>query len=205
MKNLNERKQFWQSQNPSYVRSEKASNLKKEAHAKFPSCNHYQSCSQVNQTTRFGPNTSSAMNRKSSFGPNSYYTKNQKSCFDPNASAQNQTLGFGPKSHSPHSQPKSNSVKDIKGKGKLVLDSKVQNTKKSANPRTSKKTSIVKPSNNNTHQLKKVENKIKVYTIKPKEETTLLKRTYMVDLSVAIPYSVKDSPGPKRLWVPKSA
>lgn len=35
--------------------------------------------------------------------------------------------------------------------------------------------------------------------------TTLIKRTYMVDLSVAIPYSVKHSLGPKRLWVPKFA
>ena len=52
---------------------------------------------------------------------------------------------------------------------------------------------------------KQENNKIKVFTIKRKDETTLIKRTYMVDLLVAIPYFVKDLRGPKKLWVPKSA
>ena len=47
-------------------------------------------------------------------------------------------------------------------------------------------------------------NKIKVYTIKKKDETTLIKRTYLVDISLTIPVPMKNSHGPKKLWVPKS-
>ena len=47
--------------------------------------------------------------------------------------------------------------------------------------------------------------KIKVFTIKRKDETTLIKRTYLVDISLTISCSVKGSQGPKKLWVPKSA
>ncbi|XP_052625079.1 uncharacterized protein LOC128132565 [Lactuca sativa] len=81
-------------------------------------------------------------------------------------------------------------MKDIKGKGKLVSDNAAQVKKKLANLRAPKKNSIEKPTNNNTPQLKQDKNKIKVYTIKRKDETTLIKRTYLVDLSVAIPYFV---------------
>ena len=49
------------------------------------------------------------------------------------------------------------------------------------------------------------ENKIKVFTIKRKNETTLIKRTYLVDSSIVIPCSGKGSQGPKKFWVPKSA
>ena len=48
-------------------------------------------------------------------------------------------------------------------------------------------------------------NKIKVFTIKKKDETTLIKRTYLVDISLTIPVPVKGSRGPKKLWVPESA
>lgn len=48
-------------------------------------------------------------------------------------------------------------------------------------------------------------NKIKVFTVKRKDETTLVKRTYLVDVSLTIPVPVKSSCGPKKLWVPKSA
>ena len=48
-------------------------------------------------------------------------------------------------------------------------------------------------------------NKIKVFTIKKKDETTLIKRTYLVDISLTIPIPMKGSRGPKKLWVPKSA
>ena len=48
-------------------------------------------------------------------------------------------------------------------------------------------------------------NKIKVFTIKKKDETTLIKRTYLVDISLTIPVPVKGSRGPKKLWVPKSS
>ena len=37
------------------------------------------------------------------------------------------------------------------------------------------------------------------------DETTLIKRTYLVDISLTIPVPVKGSRGPKKLWVPKSA
>ena len=40
-------------------------------------------------------------------------------------------------------------------------------------------------------------NKIKVFTIKRKYETTLIKRTYLVDLAITFPRFVKGSPGPK--------
>ena len=48
-------------------------------------------------------------------------------------------------------------------------------------------------------------NKIKVFTIKKKDETTLIKRTYLVDISLTIPVPMKTSHGPKKLWVPKYA
>ncbi|XP_052621986.1 uncharacterized protein LOC128127530 [Lactuca sativa] len=115
MTNLNERKQFWQSQNPTYVRSEKASNQKIKKGAQI---NHCQSCSQENRRNCFGTNNSDHKNQKSSFGPNSYYAKNRKSSFGPNTGAQNQKTSFGPKSDPPNSQPNSNPVKDIKGKGR---------------------------------------------------------------------------------------
>ena len=46
-KNLNERKQFSQSQNPNYVHSKKATNLKvnEKSRVTSHSCNHCQSCS----------------------------------------------------------------------------------------------------------------------------------------------------------------
>ena len=47
-------------------------------------------------------------------------------------------------------------------------------------------------------------NKIKVFTIKRKDEATLIKGTYLVDVSLTIPVPVKGSRGPKKLWVPKS-
>ena len=84
-------------------------------------------------------------------------------------------------------------MKDIKGKGKLDPNSDINNKKKSANPRIQKK--IPKPSNNtpsDTPQFKQDKNKIKVYTMKRKDETTLIKRNYLVDLSVAISFFVKD-------------
>ena len=43
------------------------------------------------------------------------------------------------------------------------------------------------------------ENKIKVLTIKRKDETTLIKRTYLVNSCIVIPYSVKGSQGSKKL------
>lgn len=98
-------------------------------------------------------------------------------------------------------------MKDIKEKGKLTSDSKFHNKKSSANPRSQKKNQKPMPSNNPTNALKfkQDKTKIKVYTIKRKDQTTLVKRTYLVDISTAIPFSVKNSQGPKRLWVPKSA
>ncbi|XP_052625919.1 uncharacterized protein LOC128132944 [Lactuca sativa] len=112
-KNLNERKQFWQSQNSNYVRTEKASNLEAKARSKDNSgpCTYCQSCSQ--------------MNRKISFSPRSSGDKNQK----PN---------FGPKPHPTHSQPKhnpNNIVNDVKGKRKLISKDKKETKKTSANPR----------------------------------------------------------------------
>ena len=48
-------------------------------------------------------------------------------------------------------------------------------------------------------------NKVKVFTITKKDETTLVKRTYMVDHAITFPLSLRGSQGPKKLWVPKSA
>lgn len=48
-------------------------------------------------------------------------------------------------------------------------------------------------------------NKIKVFTIKKKDNTTFVKRTNMDDLAFIFPLSINGSPGPKQLWVPKSA
>ena len=88
-------------------------------------------------------------------------------------------------------------LKDLKGKGKLFSDSKVPTKKSTTNPWKDNKDFIKKT---NIDKMK-----IKVFTIKKKDETTLIKRTYMVDRSITFLFSVKGSQGPKKLWVPKSA
>ena len=184
-KNLNERKRHWNSQNSNYEPPRKGSmdNGKEKLKENF-SPNSYYSKSQ-NQKSSFGS--------QSSFGP--------KRSFDPKRS-------FGPKPSfgSSKSQGETNSMKDIKGKGKLIPDSEMENKKSPANPRNQKKNP--KPSNTtptNAPKFKEDKTKIKVYTIKIKDQTTLVKRAYLVDISSVIPLSVKNSPGPKKLWVPKSA
>ena len=92
------------------------------------------------------------------------------------------------------------SIKDIKGKEKLISDSQVQTKKSTTNPRKDNKDLI-----KNQNKQKQDKTKIKVFTIKKKEEKTLIKRTYMVDRSITFPLSVKGSQGHKQLWVPKSA
>ena len=81
----------------------------------------------------------------------------------------------------------------------------MQTKKTSANPRKHKNKFVKNQNKYPKPDLNKPkDNKIKVFTIKRKVETTLIKRTYIVDLSIAIPCSVKGSRGPKQLWVPKS-
>ena len=142
MKNLNERKQFWQYQNPKFIPVKKetkvkpydqtGSNSQMNRKGSFGTNSFYSK----NRKPSFGPNTKDH-NRKPSFGPNtkvqnqkpsfgpSTITQNQKLSFDPNNRAQNRMSGLGHKSHSPQSKPEPNSEKDFKGKGKLVSDSKV--------------------------------------------------------------------------------
>ncbi|XP_023734319.1 uncharacterized protein LOC111882200 [Lactuca sativa] len=147
MKNLNERKRHWQSQNPNYVPPKKESSGKGKEKLKgqenlIP--NAYYSKSQ-NRKSSIGPQTGS-LNRKSSFSPQTG-SQNRKSIFGPKSS-------FGPSSIS-------NLVKDVKGKGKL--NSEIHNKKKSANPKIQKKTP--KPFNNtptNTPKIKQDKIKIKV-------------------------------------------
>ena len=81
----------------------------------------------------------------------------------------------------------------MKGKSKIssVKDDRKQTNAHTPEPET--KMTVANP------------NKIKVFTIKRKDETTLIKRTYLVDVSLTIPVPVKSSRGPKKLWVPKSA
>nr|KAJ0211572.1 hypothetical protein LSAT_V11C400222650 [Lactuca sativa] len=107
-------------------------------------------------------------------------------------------FGPNPSNGSSKSQVETNSLKDIKGKEKLVSDPEKENKKSSSKPRK-----IRTPTD--TLKFKEDKTKIKVYTIKRKDETTLIKRTFLVDISTVIPFSMKNSPGPKKLWVPKSA
>ena len=65
------------------------------------------------------------MNQRNSFGAESSNDKNRKT-------------SFGPQIHHPHQQAKSNPVKDIKEKRKLVSHSEVHAKKTSANPRNLK-------------------------------------------------------------------
>ena len=89
-------------------------------------------------------------------------------------------------------------MKDIKGKRELNSYSKFHNKESSANPISQKKNQKPIPSNKPTNALKfkQDKTKIKVYTIKRKDQTTLVRRTYLVDISTAIPFSVKNSQGP---------
>ena len=81
----------------------------------------------------------------------------------------------------------------MKGKSKI---SSVKEDRKQSSAQTPESESKTPVANSN---------KIKVFTIKRKDETTLVKRTYLVDVSLTIPVPVKGSRGPKKLWVPKSA
>nr|KAJ0214865.1 hypothetical protein LSAT_V11C300139970 [Lactuca sativa] len=112
--------------------------------------------------------------------------------------------GFGPNpsNGSSKSQVETNCLKDIKGKEKLVSDFEKENKKSSSKPRN--QTKNPKPSKTtptDTLKFKEDKTKIKMYTIKRKDQTTLIKRTFLVDVSTIIPFSVKNSPGPKKLWV----
>lgn len=120
MKNLNERKQFWQYQNPKFIPVKKetkvkpydqtGSNSQMNRKGSFGTNSFYSK----NRKPSFGPNTKDH-NRKPSFGPNtkvqnqkpsfgpSTITQNQKLSFDPNNRAQNRMSGLGHKSHSPQS------------------------------------------------------------------------------------------------------
>ena len=104
-----------------------------------------------------------------------------------------------------HSQSKKTPVKDVKGKGKLVSDSEDQAKKMTTNPRKDKRENVKNQHKEKQTDSNKTNNKIKVFTIKRKDETNLIKRMYLVDPSITFHCSVKGSQGPKQLWVPKSA
>ena len=111
-----------------------------------------------------------------------------------------QKFNSAPKSHLSHSH--SHSQNDRKGKGKLFP----KNEKKTMfKPKVENRESAnVKFTNPKNEPKVLKSNKIKVFTIKRKDETTLIKRTFLVDVSLTIPYTIKGSQGPKKFWVPKS-
>ena len=219
-KNLSERRQFWQSQNAYFSHQDK--NLKYENNpvGKPESHNNrkprFGSQENTNRKQRFG--SENDFNRKQRFGSKndsnrkqrfgSEVKRDQNSKVSPsndqkqkghlespakkssqskptpssssNSSTSTNSSPFCSKAHSVHSQ-KSHSSSEQKGKQK-VNESTPESKPNALNP-----------------------NKIKVFTIKRKDETTLIKRTYLVDISLTIPVPMKSSHGPKKLWVPKSA
>ena len=81
---------------------------------------------------------------------------------------------------------------------KLVSEDNTQTKKTSANPRKHEDKSVQNQNKNPQADLNNTkDNNIKVLTIIRKYETTLIKRTYMVDLSITIPCSANGSRGPK--------
>ena len=100
--------------------------------------------------------------------------------------------------------------KDVKGKGKMVSEPKIPIKKSETNSKRDDKKFVKQQIHNKQKKtsLKDTDlkdNRIIVFQNTKKYKTTLIKRTYMVDVSITFPVSVKTSRGPKKLWVPKFA
>lgn len=115
MKNLNERKRFWQSQNPNYIPSKKEANVIENDKPEIKRKNNFSPSSYYsksqNQTSNLFSD-SQGQNRTSSFSFNNR-VQNRTSWFGPNTKTKNRRSSLG------SSQQKLNSTKDVKGKGKL--------------------------------------------------------------------------------------
>nr|KAJ0214349.1 hypothetical protein LSAT_V11C400174670 [Lactuca sativa] len=121
--NLNERKRHWNSQNPNYKPLRKETMDKgKEKMKENLSPNSFYSKSQ---------NQKSSLGAEHTFGPKPRF--GPRPSFGPNS-------GYG----SSKSQDETNSLKDIKGKGKLESDSEKENKRSSTKPRN--QTKNTKPS-----------------------------------------------------------
>ena len=112
---------------------------------------------------------------------------------------------FFPNTNASHSAKTS---QDVKGKGKIVLEPKVPLKRSKTNPKIVEKKIVKQHIHNKQRKISSKDkilkdNRIMVFQIKRKTSTTLVKRSYLVD--VAITFSMKTSRGPKQLWVPKSA
>ena len=161
--NLNERKKFWQSQNSNYAYREQPFNQSTKARSKA-NPSHCSRCHTCNPKANFVPQTHPSLQKKHTRKPNTH--------------------------------PSYTSPNDVKGKGKLGSNSKSQTQKLTTNPKRVKKEFVKNQAKNeqiksNSKEMKN--NKIKVFTIKKKDQKTLIKRTYMIDLSIAYPVSVKGS------------
>nr|KAJ0227036.1 hypothetical protein LSAT_V11C100049630 [Lactuca sativa] len=164
--NLNERKRHWNSQNPNYKPPRKETMDKgKEQMKENLSPNSFYSESQNRKSslgaehtfgpkTRFGPRPS--FGPKTRFGPRPSF--GPKTRFGPQPSFGSNS-GYG----SSKSQDETNSLKDIKGKGKLESDSEKENKKSSTKPRNqTKNTKPSKATPKDTLKFKKDKTKIKV-------------------------------------------
>nr|KAJ0227889.1 hypothetical protein LSAT_V11C100037270 [Lactuca sativa] len=147
--NLNERKKHWNSQNPNYEPPRKGSMDKgKEKLKENVSPNSYYSKSH---------------NRKSCLGPEPTFGPRPRLGPRPRFGPQHR-FGPNPSNGSSMSQVETNSLKDIKGKGKLVSDSEKENKKSSTKPRNQTKNH--KPSKTTpTDTLKFKEDKTKIKVI----------------------------------------
>ena len=96
------------------------------------------------------------------------------------------------------------SPKDIKGKGKLVSHYEAQTKKLTTNAKKVKSEVVknqvkYKQNQSDSKETKIKNNKIKVFTITKKDDTTLIERTYMVDLTITFPFSIKGSQAPRKI------
>ena len=112
---------------------------------------------------------------------------------------------FFPNMNASHSAKTS---QDVKSKGKIVSEPKVLLKRSETNPKIIEKKIVKQHIHNKQRKISSKDkilkdNRIMVFQIKRKTSTTLVKRSYLVD--VAITFSMKTSRGPKQLWVPKSA